>query len=343
MWTTVLMLLVGCWAHQIVASDGIVFEYNMLLEGDRCQLRNGRPGQCRIQSACKTVGTGGLSLCRSGGSQLVVCCDVVQQQCDDVSISVESRVRDHLVGVTEKADVGEFPFMALVIYNTTENRCGATIISDKFLVSAAHCFKKFLFPIKVRVGTTDADDELARTYDIVKIHRHQRYNSVRRVNDIALIEVRDSIIMSRSVQPICLYTESTELPATQNLTVMGWGVDDTESLNVSRSLLKGVVRPILRNDCFQRLNKDSPFVRFNITDGHTCALGSANENGTATDACQGDSGGPLVLSQNDKYYLVGVVSTGPACGGTELAGVYTWVSKYMDWIIEQKVWRNSLR
>nr|XP_029736293.1 phenoloxidase-activating factor 3-like [Aedes albopictus]XP_029736295.1 phenoloxidase-activating factor 3-like [Aedes albopictus] len=343
MWTIVLMLLVGCWAHLIVASDGIVFEDNMLLEGDRCQLRNGRPGQCRIQSACKTVGTGGLSLCRSGGSQLVVCCDVVQQQCDAVSISVESRVRDHLVGVTEKADVGEFPFMALVIYNTTENRCGATIISDKFLVSAAHCFKKFLFPIKVRVGTTDADDELARTYDIVKIHRHQRYNSVRRVNDIALIEVRDSIIMSRSVQPICLYTESTELPATQNLTVMGWGVDDTESLNVSRSLLKGVVRPILRNDCFQRLNKDSSFVRFNITDGHTCALGSANENGEATDACQGDSGGPLVLSQNDKYYLVGVVSTGPACGGIDLAGIYTWVSKYMDWIIDQKVWRNSLR
>lgn len=163
----------------------------------------------------------------------MVCCDVVQQQCDDVSISVESRVRDHLVGVTEKADVGEFPFMALVIYNTTENRCGATIISDKFLVSAAHCFKKFLFPIKVRVGTTDADDELARTYDIVKIHRHQRYNSVRRVNDIALIEVRDSIIMSRSVQPICLYTESTELPATQNLTVMGWGVDDTGNRNIS--------------------------------------------------------------------------------------------------------------
>lgn len=84
-------------------------------------------------------------------------------------------------------------------------------------------------------------------------------------------------------------------------------------------------------------------MRFNITDGHTCALGSANENGEATDACQGDSGGPLVLSQNDKYYLVGVVSTGPACGGIDLAGIYTWVSKYMDWIIDQKVWRNSLR
>lgn len=31
MWTIVLMLLVGCWAHLIVASDGIVFEDNMLL------------------------------------------------------------------------------------------------------------------------------------------------------------------------------------------------------------------------------------------------------------------------------------------------------------------------
>lgn len=340
--TVVLIMLLGCSTQQIVASDDIVFEDRNLLEGDRCQLRNRRPGQCRSHSTCTTVGTGGLSLCRSGGSQLVVCCDVVQQQCDAANIAMESRVKDHLVGVTEKADVGEFPFMALVIYNTTEHRCGATIISDKFLLSAAHCFKKFLFPTKIRVGTIDADDRMAPTYDIARIHRHQKYNSLSRANDIALIEVRDRIRMTNSVQPICLYTGNEELPVTQNLTVMGWGTDNTEE--VSRVLLKGIVRPILRNDCFLRLNGvDSTFVRFNITDGHTCALGSANENGSATDACQGDSGGPLILRQNGKFYLVGVVSTGPACGGTELAGIYTWVSKYLGWIIEQKPWRSSFR
>ncbi|XP_062543572.1 CLIP domain-containing serine protease C9-like [Armigeres subalbatus] len=332
-----LILFLGCLVHQIASN--IVFEDKTLYEGDNCVLSNGRPGQCRKASACTTVGGGELKLCRSDGSRMVGCCDVVQQQCNAVFNATATRISDHIVGVVDRAESGEFPFIALVIYNTTVHRCGATIISERFLLSAAHCFRSEFTALKVRVGTTEAEDGMADTYEIARVRRHSRYGSLRRLNDIAVIELKTKIKMNQQVQPICLYTEKEELPETQNLTVIGWGIDNSE--DVSRVLLKGIVRPVLRSNCHQRFNKD--FVRFNVTDGHLCALGEQNEDGTATDACQGDSGGPLVLRQNDKYYLVGVVSSGPACGGTELAGIYTWVSKYLEWIIEQQAWRNSPR
>lgn len=341
MLSLLLVLLLGHTVQmQNFGSGSIAFEDKTLFEGDLCTLSNGRQGQCRKLSPTSCTSSGGeLRLCRSDGSQLVVCCDVVQHQCNVVRNVTAPVITDHIVGQADKAKGGEFPFAALVIYNVTRHRCGAAIISDRFLLSAAHCFRDEFAPIRVRVGTIEAEDEGAPTYDIARVVRHPRYGSLRRLNDIALIELRSSIQMNTQVQPICLYTGIDELPATQNLTVVGWGIDNTE--DVSKVLLKGIVRPIIRSDCHRRFNQH--IMRFNVTDGHLCALGDLDEEGTATDACQGDSGGPLVMHQDNKFYLVGVVSTGPACGGESLAGIYTWVSKYVPWVMEHKVWRNSPR
>ena len=52
---------------------------------------------------------------------------------------------------------------------------------------------------------------------------------------------------------------------------------------------------------------------------------------SGVDACQEDSGGPLVCRmENDKYHLVGIVSSGKGCG--IYPGLYTDVSRYMDWL-----------
>lgn len=49
---------------------------------------------------------------------------------------------------------------------------------------------------------------------------------------------------------------------------------------------------------------------------------------------QGDSGGPLncPVIQGQLYELCGVVSWGARCAEKEYPGVYTRVSKYIDWI-----------
>lgn len=45
---------------------------------------------------------------------------------------------------------------------------------------------------------------------------------------------------------------------------------------------------------------------------------------------QADSGGPLWVHDQNK--LIGIVSTGVGCARPGLPGIYTRVSKYIDWI-----------
>ena len=49
---------------------------------------------------------------------------------------------------------------------------------------------------------------------------------------------------------------------------------------------------------------------------------------------QGDSGAGLVVRNGGKFELVGIMSAGIACGRPLKPGVYTRISEYRDWIIE---------
>ena len=53
---------------------------------------------------------------------------------------------------------------------------------------------------------------------------------------------------------------------------------------------------------------------------------------SGTDACKGDSGGPLVLSEQGRYYQVGIVSYGLGCADPRFPGVYTNIYKFQAWI-----------
>lgn len=65
-----------------------------------------------------------------------------------------------------------------------------------------------------------------------------------------------------------------------------------------------------------------------VTDNMFCARVIAGK-----DSCSGDSGSAFVVEENGIFYAKGIVSWGlTKCGQMNTYGVYTQVSRYLDWM-----------
>lgn len=99
---------------------------------------------------------------------------------------------------------------------------------------------------------------------------------------------------------------------------------DCAVVNGWSSVLRQAVVPIIaQTQCSQR-----SFYGSFLTDNMLCA-GYAQGG---KDACSGDSGGQLVCSVNGRWWLHGIVSFGRDCGAPKKPGVYTRVTRFIDWI-----------
>ncbi|KAG8307786.1 hypothetical protein J6590_013483 [Homalodisca vitripennis] len=136
------------------------------------------------------------------------------------------------------------------------------------------------------------------------------------------------------VSPICLpvynyfrkanYKDST-------MEVAGWGVSDI-FLQKASDILQTLRVPVFtHNKCVVTYKENFP--ENVIIPQQMCAGGVIGK-----DSCGGDSGGPLMapfsFNAPPRYFIIGVVSYGPQiCASTNTPGVYTKVSEYMMWIL----------
>lgn len=142
---------------------------------------------------------------------------------------IECEASTELVVGGAPARAGEFPHMAAIGYPDFNGgisfKCGGTLISKNFVLTAAHCQKTDRTrPSMVRLG-----DLNLRTHDygieldvpIEKFTPHEFYNKDTRQNDIALIKLVHEVNFSKYIRPACLQqTEKIGKPAA---TATGWG------------------------------------------------------------------------------------------------------------------------
>ncbi|KAJ8925742.1 hypothetical protein NQ315_009590 [Exocentrus adspersus] len=236
----------------------------------------------------------------------------------------------------DTADIGQYPWMALLGYKQKqadfiEYLCGGTIITDKYVLTAAHCLAvgKNHELVNVRLGEHNLQSEIDCAVSLGVI-----YCSDKPV-DVPVEEyLQHSEFDFKYIQPICLPFERTmedlSNQASKTFIIAGWGKSGPKKVGGSPVLQFANVRIWNQSDC----NLVVPPEVKPLADNQFCA------NGRKEDACKGDSGGPLFDLSVDatdevRFHQLGIVSFASTvtCGIADLPSVYTRVEKHLDWIL----------
>nr|BAE72683.1 Ami [Xenopus laevis] len=232
----------------------------------------------------------------------------------------ECRPRGRILGGQDSKEK-TWPFMASIQKNEV-HQCGGVLISDKWVLSAAHCAtdsnNSSLHVMLGAISLTKPEQ-----YKIVlKVEReipHPLYNSTKKHHDLLLLELSEKVTLSEAVKPLPFETENIDIPDGKRCLVAGWG--QMKSTGKMPDTLQELWIPVISRDVCNRRN----YYDNEITPNMICAIEAKK------DSCEGDSGGPLVCDG----IAVAIVQGGyRRCGLSKKPGIYTLIAPYKSWIME---------
>ncbi|KAH8285003.1 hypothetical protein KR054_003773 [Drosophila jambulina] len=234
----------------------------------------------------------------------------------------------------EDANILSNPWMAQIVEGGSFI-CGGSLISNRFVLTAAHCRGKTNKGLKVRLGdynigtqfdcTNDGCIPRPQDYTVSQTFVHRSFVEYHRY-DLALMRLSAAVPYGVHIRPVCLLMGGNAnwrwnlVQSIASFNVTGWG--RTATTKVSFPLQQSELQHYDVNHCIQRFSRQMDHT-------HICA-GQPNSF-----TCNGDSGGPLTAKApsvaGNHIILFGLVSYGfNLCNGPT---VFTNVLPYTNWIL----------
>ncbi|XP_075139713.1 ovochymase-2 [Leptodactylus fuscus] len=254
--------------------------------------------------------------------------------------SANYNLLSRIVGGTS-TNKGEHPWIAS-LKRDGRHFCGGTVISDRYIVTAAHCVldKNILNNTRVSVGVHDfgVKEYSEKSFPIKAVYKHPNFSSNKPFNyDIAILELVGRIKFDQNIQAACLPNPDDVFPAGSLCVALGWGrLIENGRLPLR---LQQVTLPLIDyRRCLSIMETVDRRLVF-----ETVVCGGFPEGGK--DACQGDSGGPFLCQRSHgRWVLVGVTSWGLGCARNwknnllqpperrGSPGVFTDIQKLLNWL-----------
>jgi len=296
------------------------------------------------------------NLCAMTSARILFACVVVTMAASSMAFSFQPRNVSfiHRIVGGEETDELEFPFLVPLLVQGTgtvysRQICCGTLISDRWVLTAAHCVEDNPNPTDYQVGVNlhnlnvkETEVNLgacSRVINLDRVEMHPDYNSPGDMdNDFALLHLAEdapcqagqTVVLDDGTYSTDVWndystaSDDADPPVETLVTTAGWGT--LSSGGRSPEVPYSVQVPLISNtDCSADLGSGQ------VSDNMICA--GFPDGGK--DSCQGDSGGPFFKELgNGKFALLGVVSWGYGCADPDSPGVYARVSSYYEFLAD---------
>lgn len=125
------------------------------------------------------------------------------------------------------ADPGQWPWMAALLRRGMPNaHCGGVLITDRHVLSAAHCMQRLrIDDIYVRLGEYNFrtyNETRARDFRVVDIRAHLDFDATTYENDIAVLKLHQATVFNSYIWPVCMPPSGDTWEGWMGI-VTGWG------------------------------------------------------------------------------------------------------------------------